>query len=75
MLSVVRPTRKTKNQKDYLPVFKALTVLRRYANGTNKPSMGIYKYYMTSTNKMIQINRGTVLLMPMKDQTLKLKGW
>lgn len=49
MLTVVRPTRKTKI-RDYLSVFKALTVLRRGIQMARiSQRMRTYKYYTTST--------------------------
>lgn len=72
MLTVVRPTRKTKI-RDYLSVFKALTVLRRGIPMVQiSQRMRTYKYYMTSTNNTVQISSATVGHILLGDKTRKM---
>lgn len=72
MLTVVRPTRKTKI-RDYLSVFKALTVLRRGIPMVQiSQRMRTYKYYMTSTNNTVQISSATVGGILLGDKTRKM---
>lgn len=72
MLTEVRPTRKTKI-RDYLSVFKALTVLRRgIPMAQTSQRMRTYKYYMTSTNNTVQNSSATVGRILLGDRTRKV---
>lgn len=72
MLTEVRPTKKTKI-RDYLSVFKALTVLRRgIPTAQTSQRMRTYKYYVTSTNNTVQISSATVGRILLGDKTRKM---